>query len=344
MPRPIALVLLTALSAPHTLALHSTVFTDADAAFTRARAVADNAQTLTPEEASAANSLFTSALESTPNARWELGLALVAFDARDFKKAESHAQHAAELDPDMAEAHYWLANALFSGINDAGFLEKGSIASRGRKAYERAIELDPNHVEARYGLAQFFAGAPGIAGGSDKKAREQGEQLLTIDGGAVLGNLLLAQLASKDKNWDETAARYSAASAAATTDDDRLTARRAHASTLLRGKKDPNAALPLAESLVTDFPEDVTSRYLLGLTRAELKDYKGAVESFTAAHEMRPDSANVLYALAEAQRDAALLEPALASFDAFIAQHEKDKRVSDAKSEAKKLRKKLGKK
>ncbi len=341
---PIALLLAAAVLTPRAEAEGAALFADADSAFTRARAVAGNAEALSADEAAAAAALFTSALEQSPNARWELGLALVAFDARDFKKAELHAQRATELDPNSAEANYWLGNSLFSGINDAGLLEKGSIASKGRKAYERAVELDPNHVDARFSLAQFYIGAPGIAGGSNKKAKEQGEKLLTLDGGAVLGNLLLAQLAAGDDKWDEAAQRYAAAAAAAITDDDRLSARRAHASTLLRGKKDPKAALPLAESLVSEFPKDVTSRYLLGLTRADLKDYTGAVEALAAARDMRPESANILYALAEAQRDAGLLEPALASYDMFVTKHEKDKRASDAKSEAKKLRKKLAKK
>lgn len=320
------------------------IFADAEAAYARARFVAENAAAMTPEEASAANAMFEAALTQGPNARWELGRALVAFDARKYAEAEQHAQRATEIDPKLAEAHYWLGNSLFSGINDAGLLDKSSIASRGRKAYERAIEIEPNHVGARFALGQFFAGAPGIAGGSNKKARQQGEALIAIEGGKMLGHSLLAQLAAEDGKWDEANRQFTSALQACTSDEERLGARRSQASAVLRLKKDPKAALPLAESLVKDFPEDINSRYLLGVTRSELKDYTGALECFRWVFEKRPDSANVLFALAEAQRDTGALEEALASFETFAVKHEKDKRSSDAKSEAKKLRKKLGKK
>ncbi len=320
------------------------VFADAEAAFSRAMLVAGNGETMSPEEASAANAVLASALQQAPNARWELGLALVAFDARKWTDAQTHAERATELDPTLADAHYWLGNSLFSGINEVGMLEKGSFASRGRKAYERAIELNPNFIGARFGLAQFFAGAPGIAGGSDKKAKQQAEALIAIEGGAMWGHSVLAQLAANDSKWSEASKQFEAASSAASTDDERIGVLRSHGAMLLRKKKDAAAALPIAETLVKERPDDLSARYLLGLTQHALKNYAAAIECFTTILETRPDSANPLFALAESQRDSGLLGAALASFESFATKHEKDDRASDAKSEAKKLRKKLSKK
>lgn len=320
------------------------VFADAEAAYSRASAVAMNSETLSPEEASAAIAALTSALQQSPNARWEVGLAMVAVDARKWKEAREHAERATEIDPNLADAHYWLGNCLFSGIGDAGTLEMGSIASRGRKAYERAIELDPKHVGARFGIAQFYAGAPGIAGGSDKKARQQAETMLTLEGGAMLGHSVLAQLAAEDDKWADMSRHFALAAEAAATPGERAGIERSHASALLRKKKDAASALPIAEALVKEWPDDSSTRYLLGLTQHALKDYTAAIENFGKVLEARPESANALFALAESQRDAGQSEAALASFDAFVAKHEKDKRASDAKSDAKKLRKKLGKK
>lgn len=319
------------------------VFADAEAAYARASAVAMRAEALTADEVAAARAVFAGAQQQTPAARWEVGLAMVAFDAGEWKVAEGHAEKAVELEPTMAEAHYWLGNSLFSGINSAGLLEKGSIASRGRKAYERAVELDPKHVGARYGLAQFFAGAPGIAGGSTKKAREQGEAMIAIEGGGMLGHTVLAQLAGEDKKWDEAEKQFELAADASADAEARAGVQRARAAMLLRKKKDPAAALPIAEALVAEHPDDLSARYLLGLTRQAVQDHAGAAECFSELLSRRPESANALFGLAESQRDAGNLADALASFERFAAEHEKDKRASDAKSEAKKLRKKLAK-
>jgi len=85
---------------------------------------------------------------------------------------------AADLTPDAAYAlvvrepgavRWVFATASIDRVDDVNVLSKMSLASDGRKAYEKAIELDPNYVAARVGVTQFYLNAPSIAGGSVEK-------------------------------------------------------------------------------------------------------------------------------------------------------------------------------
>ena len=80
---------------------------------------------------------------------------------------------AVELAPEASEYHRHLAGALGQHIQQASFLKKPGLAKRMREHMERAVALDPNSVRAREALMQYYAQAPGIAGGSVDKAREQ---------------------------------------------------------------------------------------------------------------------------------------------------------------------------
>ena len=147
------------------------------------------------------------------NARWAYALAHIANDeaeqatgeaAKDKRKeALEKYERAAELQPNDAEGQVWLASACFDRIDDVGMLSKMSLVSEGRKAFEKAIAIDPNNVAARVGLAQFYVGAPGIAGGSVAKAKAQGDALLGLSGkrGEFQGRMVLAGVAAQQSWW-----------------------------------------------------------------------------------------------------------------------------------------------
>jgi tetratricopeptide (TPR) repeat protein len=181
------------------------------------------------------------------------------------KREEAHEsfERAAELQPGHADGQFWLANSCFEHIDDVGMLSKMSLASQGRKAFEKAIALDPEHVGARVGLAQFYLQAPSLAGGDPARAKELANQLLALPGkcGEFQGHMLLAGIAAKDGKWAEMSRHYVAAETAPGQGAEPLVAMQAHAATLLGRANDPKAALPVMERYVKAAPADDVSAW-----------------------------------------------------------------------------------
>lgn len=190
------------------------------------------------------------------------------------EEAQERFERAAELQPGHADGQFWLGSACFEHIDDVSMLSKMSLASKGRKAFEKAIALDPQHVGARVGLSQFFLQAPAIAGGSKDKAKAMGNELLTIPGkkGEFQGRMVLAGIAAEDSNWTEASRQYAAAETAQGVGADPLVALRAHAALLLGQKNDPQAAVPVMERYVKAAPADDVSAWFFD---GEVKRYQG---------------------------------------------------------------------
>ncbi len=284
------------------------------------------------------------------DARLALGMALIEQTRDNPKAARDAAERAVELDGSSPVAQYWLGNAVFSTINDAGMLEKASLASKGRKAYEKAIELDPNFVPARFAIAQFYIGAPGIAGGSTKKAREEAEALLKIDGGAFYGQSLLGQLAAKDKKWADMEKAYADAIAAAEKADGddgagmRRSALTAWSWSLIDAKKDPAAALPVIERLASDLPpEDPTALFLRARALQGLERWAEAAADYRAALALRPEAVNSGFNLGLCLEESGDKAGALEAYEGFLERHPDEGRAGDAKKAVKRLKKALGK-
>jgi tetratricopeptide (TPR) repeat protein len=203
-----------------------------------------------PEELAAARkALETKAAKEPSDAKWVFALGRVASMEADQsqgddgvekrKDALARFERAVEMQPGNADYQFWLGNAAFDRVDDVGMLSKMSLASDGRKAFEKAIAIDPGHVAARFGLAQFYVGAPGIAGGSVAKARAQGEALLAIPDkrGEFQGRMVMAGIEAHDENWTEMTRQFTLAETATGEGAEVSGALRSHAWYLLNGKK-----------------------------------------------------------------------------------------------------------
>lgn len=224
----------------------------------------------------AAKKVLEAQLAKEPsNAKWTYGAGrasalqadLTRGDAANplHKEALERLQKAAGLDPSKAEYQVWFANACFDRIDDVNMFSKMSLASDGKKAYEKAIALDPGCVEAYVGLSQFYLQAPSIAGGSVDKAKAQGNALLAIPDhkGEFQGRLVLAGVAAQQEKWDEMSRQYTLAESAGGAGADPVTAMRTQAWQLLNKKKDAKAAEPVVERyLKVAKPDDYTARFL----------------------------------------------------------------------------------
>jgi tetratricopeptide (TPR) repeat protein len=77
-------------------------------------------------------------------------------------------------------------------------------ASRIKSGLARATELEPRNYVMRRDLVQFYLQAPGIAGGSVKRANEQAEEFARLD--PQRGRLLRVAIQTYEKQWDQAEA------------------------------------------------------------------------------------------------------------------------------------------
>lgn len=109
--------------------------------------------------------------------------------------AVAYLEKAATLDPANAGYALELGGAYGAKASHSGPFSALGWARKCRAALEKAVALAPADVEARLGLANFYADAPGIAGGDMNLAFAQARAAQTLD--PVRGGLLLAALHAK---------------------------------------------------------------------------------------------------------------------------------------------------
>lgn len=120
---------------------------------------------------------------------------------RKTDEAVSLAEQAVKAAPNKAKYHLQLADALNDQAETAGMFKKMSLAGRIHAELEAAVKLEPKNPDCLFGLMLFYEDAPGIAGGSKQKARQEAEEIGRID--ASRGYLAQAQLAQANKQNDQ---------------------------------------------------------------------------------------------------------------------------------------------
>lgn len=127
------------------------------------------------------------------DANWQRlrGAALIFLGSTE--EGIEHLERALEMAPDDARSHWSMLPGLMARMNDTGAFGQLRLARQLRRSMEAAVDLDPDNPEYRYGLMQYYIGAPGVAGGSQRKAEEQRDKLASIDPlwGAAADALLL---------------------------------------------------------------------------------------------------------------------------------------------------------
>lgn len=114
------------------------------------------------------------------------------FGLEQYGEAITWFEKAVALVPQSSDHHVWLGHAALEEVQRASIFRKLPLASKARKALERAVELDPANVEARGFLFAFYRQAPGVAGGSRERARQQADAMVKLD--PVRGHLARASL------------------------------------------------------------------------------------------------------------------------------------------------------
>jgi tetratricopeptide (TPR) repeat protein len=169
--------------------------------------------------------------------------------------AEGDADRAAEwmaksvaLEESNAEYHLWLGRAYGSQAMRASVLKQPALARKVKKEFERASQLDPDNLEARFGLIEFYLRAPGVLGGSRKKAEEQAREIRKRNG--LEGYRAFGRLAEYAKDFDQAFREYGRAAA--------------------------------------EFPDQAAPSYWIGALHARNKEYAKAFEVYEKLLERDP--------------------------------------------------------
>lgn len=115
------------------------------------------------------------------------------------------------LEESNAEYHLWLGRAYGSAAMRASVLKQPGLARKVKKEFERASQLDPDNLEARFGLIEYYSRAPGVMGGSRKKAEEQAREIRKRN--ALEGYRAFGRLAEHAKDFDQALREYGRAAA-----------------------------------------------------------------------------------------------------------------------------------
>jgi len=126
------------------------------------------------------------------------GMAL-ANSTGDLDGAVAHLEKAATIEPGSSRYQVWLGSAYSSKAGRAGLFKAASLAGKAKTAFEKAVALDPSSAEAHQALLQYYLYAPGVAGGSVAKARDQAAAIGKLD--AHRGHLAAARIAEYEKDW-----------------------------------------------------------------------------------------------------------------------------------------------
>lgn len=102
--------------------------------------------------------------------------------------AAAEFEKAAKTDATNPVYRFWLGRVYGEQAQGASPFRLPGLARRIRDNFERAVAMDPEYLDAREGLVEFFMQAPGIAGGSVEKAKQQAAEITrrsTYRGGMV---------------------------------------------------------------------------------------------------------------------------------------------------------------
>ena len=125
--------------------------------------------------------LFIDLLSENPNNVQTLEyLGDIHGSLQNWDKAISYYKKLKTLKPAEANYHFKYGGVLGMKAKDANKFTALRLIPEVRKSFEKAIELNPKHIQARWALVELYIQLPGIAGGSERKARKYSDELLAI--------------------------------------------------------------------------------------------------------------------------------------------------------------------
>jgi tetratricopeptide (TPR) repeat protein len=301
-----------------------------------------------PEQLDGLESVLKTASQSEPaNANWKLGLALIDRARGKRVEARTALEPLVASDPSNAKVQMWYGLLCFETVQQAGTFEQASLASSGRAACEKAIELDSSLIAPHVALVQFFVQAPGLFGGSYKKATQHAQALIDMPEGKgeLMGRFQMAFIYGHKEEWKAMEEQYDLAEKAAEKkpESERTDAMRSvlrsRGNAILNQKKDPKAALVVLDKYrAIAATDDATVWFYTGEAKKALKDRPGAIEAYAKAIEINPAAASSRFALATLLEEDKKFADAATHYEEFAKRFPSDSRAAKATASGKACR------
>ncbi len=146
-------------------------------------------------------------------------LCRVRFQLQQWSQAAAECQQAVNLNNKNSDYHMWLGRVLGQQASHASFISAYGDAKKSLAAMQMAAQLNPQNGPALSDLGDYYAQAPGIAGGGTDKAQQVASQLDKMD--PARAAQLRGDIAMQQKNYTAAEQYYKqAASASPTPADD----------------------------------------------------------------------------------------------------------------------------
>jgi tetratricopeptide (TPR) repeat protein len=266
---------------------------------------------------------------------------LSRFGAGDEKKREALIPKLEKCIADLpmsAKCHHALGSVYGAAAQSAGMVNGIKYAGRIKDMFAKAVELDPANYDSRRDLNMFYLQAPGIVGGSVRKAFANADAHAKLN--PAQGAILRAEAHAYDKEFEQ--AEKLLAGIKPVAGDDTTPGLLAQAwfgvgVAMISDKKAP-AAVALFERRVAAEPMNAVLH--AGLGRAQLET--GAAEAAIASYEKAlalDKSLNVHYRLGIAYQTKGDKAKALAALQQFMGTNPSGRAADDAKSRIEVLKK-----
>jgi tetratricopeptide (TPR) repeat protein len=123
--------------------------------------------------------------------------------------AEEYIEEAIEINPNVADYHYWLGTCWGNLAQESNVLKQGMLAPKIKAEYEETVRLDPKNMNALWGLVTFYVEAPGFMGGDFNKAFEVATLVSKVD--AAQGHRARGMIYEKQEKFADAEKAYLAA-------------------------------------------------------------------------------------------------------------------------------------
>ena len=140
------------------------------------------------------------------------------FMLQQWSQAAGECQQAINLDGQNSDYHMWLGRVLGQQASHASFISALGIAKHSLSEMQTAVKFNPKNGPAMSDLGDYYAQAPGMAGGGTDKAQAIASQLDKVDPARaqqLRGDIAIAQ---KDYTTAENEYRQAAVVASSPAD------------------------------------------------------------------------------------------------------------------------------
>lgn len=236
---------------------------------------------------------------------------LVSVSSSDKSKREAamvKAEACTAALPKSAKCHHAVGRLYGAAAMSSGPLDMMKYASRIKDEFLLAVELDPSNFDARRDLNQYYLQAPGIAGGSVRKAINNADEMGKLN--PVAGKLLRADVHSYEKEFDQAQALLNGIKPI--------------------GDKQVAKAQALFERLVAAEPNNAALHFGLGRAHLEANSLDQAIASMERALKM-DNKLNAHYRLGIAYQQKGDKPKAVAALQQFLSYTSAGKAADDAK-------------